>query len=448
MKRYKILLPLLTAVVALGAGTTWFVTRVPASPFDGETARAIPAPLVERGAYVARLADCVACHAVPGGAPFSGGHAMATPLGAIFGTNITPDAETGIGHYSLADFDRALRRGVARDGRRLYPAMPYPSYAKVSDEDVRALYAYFMKGVRPAHQPNRQSTIPWPLNMRWPLALWNAVFSTTKTFTPQPARDAAWNRGAYLVESLGHCGACHTPRGLAMNEKALDGSDARFLSGALIDGWYAPSLRGDDNHGLARWSEGDIHQFLKTGRNSHGVVFGSMSDAFNNSTQFMTDADLMAIAHYLKSLPGDGDTLAWHDDPASAKALAIANQVNSPAAQIYAARCSFCHGNDGRGKAPWIPPLGGSASTTGPEGASAINITLNGSPRVVTGGMVDSYRMPAYRHQLSDDQIAAVVSFVRKSWGNQGDAVKAGDVKTLRDKTEAAGPVPTVLRVD
>lgn len=435
------------ALAMLGTGTALFVTRTPASPFDGQAAPEAPAPLIERGAYLARVADCVACHAVPGGAPFAGGHEMTTPIGAVYGTNITPDKATGIGDYSLADFDRALRHGVARDGRRLYPAMPYPSYAKISDEDLRALYAYFMKGVAPAHQPNKAGTIPWPLNMRWPLALWSLAFSTDARFQADPAHDAAWNRGAYLVEGLGHCGACHTPRGLAMNEKALDSTGKRFLAGGVIDGWYAPSLRGDDNHGMSRWNEGEVVQFLKTGRNAHGVVFGSMSDAFNNSTQFMSDDDLKAIAHYLKSLPGKDDGKPWRYDAASTDALSAASRATMPAAQIYVARCAFCHGNDGRGKAPWIPPLAGVASTTGPEGASAINITLNGSPRVVAAGMVDSYRMPAYRDQLSDEQIADVVSFIRSNWGNQGDKAKVAEVKALRGKTQAAGPVPIVLPV-
>jgi mono/diheme cytochrome c family protein len=310
-----------------------------------------PCPLIERGAYLARVADCVACHAVPGGAPFAGGHEMTTPIGAVYGTNITPDKATGIGDYSLADFDRALRHGVARDGRRLYPAMPYPSYAKLSDEDLRALYAYFMKGVAPAHQPNKAGTIPWPLNMRWPLALWSLAFSTDARFRPIPLMMPR-GTGGLSGRGLGHCGACHTPRGLAMNEKALDSTGKRFLAGGVIDGWYAPSLRGDDNHGMSRWNEGEVVQFLKTGRNAHGVVFGSMSDAFNNSTQFMSDNDLKAIAHYLKSLPGKDDGKPWRYDAASTHALSAASRATMPAAQIYAARCSFCHGNDGRGKAP------------------------------------------------------------------------------------------------
>lgn len=212
---------------------------------------------------------------------------MATPLGAIHATNVTPDRATGIGNYSLADFDRAVRHGVAPGGRRLYPAMPYPSYAKLSDDDVRALYAFFMNGVQPAQQANRPSDIPWPLNMRWPIALWNGLFAADTPYAVKPGQDALWNRGAYIVQGPGHCGSCHTPRGLAFNEKALDEAGAPFLAGALLDGWYAPSLRNDHNTGLGRWSEAQVVQFLKTGRNSHAVVFGSMTEAFNNSTQFI-----------------------------------------------------------------------------------------------------------------------------------------------------------------
>lgn len=273
----KILAILLPVLLVLAGATAWFVTRTPASPFDGAPAPGASAELMARGAYLARAGDCVACHSLPRGRAYAGGLKMPTPMGAIYATNITPDKATGIGAYSLADFDRALRRGVARDGRRLYPAMPYPSYAKLSDEDVRALYAYFLNGVPPMRQANRASDIPWPLNLRWPLALWNGVFAPAASFRPDPAKDALWNRGAYLVQGAGHCGACHTPRGLAMNERGTDQGSSAYLSGAVIDHWYAPSLRGDHNTGLARWSEEDIVRFLKTGRNQHGVVYGSMA---------------------------------------------------------------------------------------------------------------------------------------------------------------------------
>ena len=284
----------------------WYVTREPVSRLETHQIAVadIDPALVARGEYVARLSDCVACHSVPGGAPFAGGLEMATPLGSIHATNITPDTETGIGHYSLADFDRAVRHGVAPDSRRLYPAMPYPSYAKLSDDDVRALYAFFMKGVAPVKQANIPSAIPFPLNLRWPIALWNGVFVDAEPYAAKASQDEVWNRGAYLVQGAGHCGSCHSPRGLAFNEKALDETGKPYLAGALLDGWYAPSLRDDHNTGLGRWSEAEIVQFLKTGRNKHAVVYGSMTEAFNNSTQFMTDDDLTAIARYLKSLAG------------------------------------------------------------------------------------------------------------------------------------------------
>ncbi|CAI8763176.1 Alcohol dehydrogenase (quinone), cytochrome c subunit [Pseudomonas chlororaphis] len=435
----------LPCLVAAGL-LAWYVTRQPASPFEQEQAAAArfdPA-LVSRGEYVARVSDCVACHSLPGKAPFAGGLEMATPLGAIHATNVTPDRDAGIGAYSLADFDRAVRQGVAPGGRRLYPAMPYPSYVKLSDDDMRALYAFFMKGVQPASQPNVPSDIPWPLNMRWPIALWNGLFAPTTPYAAKPAEDALWNRGAYIVQGPGHCGSCHTPRGLAFNEKALDESGAPFLAGALLDGWYAPSLRQDANSGLGRWSEPEIVQFLKTGRNKHAVVYGSMTEAFNNSTQFMADEDLAAIARYLKSLPGDPqrDGTPWQY-----QAVSAATRLDSPGAHTYVTRCASCHGLDGQGQAEWMPPLAGATSALAKENASAINITLNGSQRVVAAGVPDAYRMPAFREQLSDREIAEVLTFVRGTWGNQGGTVDAQAVGKLRGHTDPASSSPIILHM-
>jgi len=442
----------LLLIVIVIAGAAWYVARIPASPFDGASVDTSSAQLIQRGAYAARLGDCVACHSVPGKAPFSGGLKMATPLGSIFTTNITPDKDTGIGQYSLADFDRALRHGVARDGHRLYPAMPYPSYAKLGDDDVRALYAYFLHDVQPAHNENLLSDIPWPLNMRWPLAFWDGLFTESSTYRPKTttatgaAADTLWNRGAYLVQGAGHCGSCHTARGVAMNEKALDESSPRYLSGAAIDGWYAPSLRGDPNTGLGRWSEADIVQFLKTGRNAHAVVVGSMSDAFNNSTQFMSDDDLKAIARYLKSLPGTKDEKPWQYQT-SANLSDVGVRLKIPGAQTFMAKCSACHGANGRGQGPWIPPLAGAASSMAPENATSINAVLNGSARIVADGVPDAYRMPPYRNQLSDQEIAQVLTFVRTSWGNTGGAVKPDEVKALRDRTNPAGSNVIILQM-
>lgn len=432
----------LPCLVAAGL-LAWYVTREPATPFEQAQAAAPFEPaLVSRGEYVARLSDCVACHSLAGKAPFAGGLEMATPLGAIHTTNITPDKQTGIGTYSLADFDRAVRHGVAPGGRRLYPAMPYPSYVKLSDDDIKALYAFFMQGIKPANQSNIPSDIPWPLNMRWPIALWNGVFAPTATYAAKPNQDALWNRGAYIVQGPGHCGSCHTPRGLAFNEKALDESGAPFLAGALLDGWYAPSLRQDPNTGLGRWTEPQIVQFLKTGRNAHAVVYGSMTEAFNNSTQFMQDDDLAAIARYLKSLPGDPqrDGTPWQYQ-------AVAAVQDAPGAHTYATRCASCHGLDGKGLPEWMPPLAGATSALAKESASAINITLNGSQRVVAAGVPDAYRMPAFREQLSDAEIADVLSYVRSTWGNNGGAVDAKAVGKLRGHTDPASSSPIILHM-
>ncbi|EFE97613.1 Alcohol dehydrogenase cytochrome c subunit precursor [Serratia odorifera] len=451
----KALLMLLLIGVVAALAIAWFVTRTPASPFDEATAISTPtAELIQRGEYVARLSDCVACHSTPDSKPFAGGLEMATPMGAIFATNITPDKQTGIGSYRLADFDRALRQGVAADGHRLYPAMPYPSYAKLSDEDVQALYAFFLHGVSPVSEQNRPSEIPWPLNMRWPLALWNALFTESepyqaKNLTNTGEEEALWNRGAYIVQGAGHCGSCHTPRSVAMNEKALTERSPLYLSGALLDGWYAPSLRGDHNTGLGRWSEEEIVQLLKTGRNKHAVVFGSMTEAFNNSTQFMTDYDLKAVAHYLKSLPGDAerDGEPWQYDASAHNRLSPAQRLKVPGAQTFAAKCSACHGQDGRGQGQWIPPLAGSASSLAKENASSINITLNGSMRIVANGVPDAYRMPPFRNQLSDREIAEVLSFVRTSWGNHGGAVQEAEVKQLRERTDPASSNVIILQM-
>ncbi|OCX17497.1 c-type cytochrome [Pseudomonas graminis] len=426
--------------VVLVAGGAWFVNRVVYSPLADAPLALSPA-LIEKGEYVARLGDCVACHSVAGNPPFSGGLEMATPMGSIFATNITPDKRSGIGNYSLDDFDRAVRQGVAADGHRLYPAMPYPSFSKFSDDDVKALYAFFMKGVTPADVPNKQSEIPWPFNMRWPLALWNAAFADSDPYQAKPGQDEQWNRGAYIVQGPGHCGSCHTPRSITMNEKALDERNANYLSGALIDGWYAPSLRQDPNTGLGRWSEPEIVQYLKTGRNVHSVVTGSMTEAFNNSTQYMSDDDLGAIAHYLASLPGNGkDGPPWTPSPAPVA-------WSSPGAKTYLAKCSSCHGQDGRGQGQWIPPLAGASSSMVSESSTGINATLNGSDRVIASGLPDAYRMPPYRNQLTDQEIADALTFVRSSWGNQGNAVEANEVRTLRDKTDPASPDPIILHM-
>ena len=244
---------------------------------------------MQRGAYVAVEGDCAACHTAPGGQALAGGLPIATPIGTVFTTNITPDKATGIGSYTYGMFERAVRRGIRPDGDALYPAMPFPSYAHMSDADTQALYAYLMHGVKPVSQPNKPEAISWPLSMRWPLTYWRWAFAPAVTTNAATlSNDAVINRGAYLVEGPEHCGTCHTDRGIGLQELALTPSQGpHYLSGGVVDNYLASDLRGDALTGLGSWSEADIVAFLKTGHNSHGTAFGGMTDVVEDSTQHL-----------------------------------------------------------------------------------------------------------------------------------------------------------------
>ena len=402
----------------------------------------------EAAEYAVRLGDCVACHSVPGGKPFAGGLAMGSPLGTIYTTNITPDVTTGIGGYSLADFDNAVRHGIAKDGHRLYPAMPYPSYAKLSDDDLKLLYQYFMESVPAVEQANRAPDIKPPYNTRWPLALWNIAFTDSKPYATDASRDAKWNRGAYLVQGAGHCGSCHTPRGGAFQELALSERGDSYLSGALLDGWKASSLRGETNVGLGRWSEEDIAAFLVNGHNDHASVYGSMMDAFNNSTQYLTADDASAIAHYLKSLPAFKDSGPAFTPDGATEAMLKTFDQKPLGPQQYLKNCVFCHGRDGKGLGYQLSALAGNPSILDPDPSSVINMILNGAGRVVRGEVPDTYRMFPFRGQMTDDEIAAVASFIRSGWGNRvAPAVTASQVSDLRGKTDPASDRVIILRM-
>jgi mono/diheme cytochrome c family protein len=400
------------------------------------------APPSDKGEYLARAGDCIACHSVRGGKAFAGGLRMGTPMGMIYSTNITPDPETGIGAYSLEDFDRAVRAGVAKDGHRLYPAMPYPSYAKVSDEDIQALYTFFMKEVPPVKQANKPNEVS-----RWPLAFWNAIYRPRGAYAARADHDARWNRGAYLVEGLGHCGACHTPRGWLLQEKALeDDSSGAYLQGAELDAWSAPNLRGDLRTGLGGWSQDDIVAFLKSGHNDKGVAFGSMLDVVNNSTPYLADDDIRAMAAFLKSLPATAQQAEFAYDDAATKALQSGKPQGTGAA-IYLGTCAPCHGMDGKGQAPFMPPLAGNPAVLDANPSSLINLVLNGADPLVVRGVPDAYRMPQFRIQLNDEAIAQVLSFVRGAWGNATAGVTPEQVKTLRPVTDPSSDRVIVLKM-
>ncbi|MEX5555985.1 cytochrome c [Pseudomonas rhodesiae] len=390
--------------------------------------------LIKQGEYLARAGDCVACHTAKGGKPFAGGLPMETPIGVIYSTNITPD-KTGLGDYSFEDFDKAVRQGVAKSGSTLYPAMPYPSYARVSESDMQALYAYFMKGVEPVAQENKDSDIPWPLSMRWPLTAWRWMFApAVEDYQAKAGADPVISRGAYLVEGLGHCGACHTPRALTMQEKALSAQDgSAFLSGsAPLEGWIAKSLRGDHKDGLGSWSEEQLVQFLKTGRSDRSAVFGGMSDVVVHSMQYLSQDDLTAIARYLKSLPVvDPKDQPHQYDKQVAQALWKGDD-SQRGASVYIDNCAACHRTDGHGYTRVFPALAGNPVLQTADATSLINIVLNGGTLPATHTAPSTFTMPAFAWRLSDQEVADVVSFIRGSWGNQGAPVKASEVADLR----------------
>jgi mono/diheme cytochrome c family protein len=300
--------------------------------------------------------------------------------------------------------------------------------------------------VPPVKQANLASEISIYLSPRWPLAVWNVMFTGSKVFTPTKGRDAQWNRGAYLVEGLGHCGACHTERGWAGQEAASDSNNAMFLAGANLDGWYAPSLRQEKATGLGGWSQADIVAFLKTGHNNQGAAFGSMRDVINNSTPYLTDEDLGSIAVYLTSLPARTPQKAPIYDNATAQALLNVTDA-SPGAVVYAGQCQSCHGATGLAAPPYLPGLAGNPTVLDQDPASLINIVLNGSAPLVVKGRPAPYRMPQYRTQLTDQQIADALSFIRSGWGNAAPPVTAQAVTDLRRTTDPASDRVVILRM-
>jgi mono/diheme cytochrome c family protein len=389
---------------------------------------------VERGAYIADIGDCASCHTAPGRENFAGGLALQAPFGTIFSTNITPDQKFGIGGYSRPQFIRAMREGVAADGSHLYPAMPYASFSAVSDDDLNDLYDYLMKGVKPvAYQPP-ETKLVFPFNQRWGLLFWDAVFARHDRFAPDPSRDEQWNRGAYLVQGLGHCGACHTPRGLAYQEIGYDQKSSSYLHGAVADKWATANLTGDLGSGLGRWSEADVAAFLKTGHGGSAAAFGNMKEAVEKSTQHLTADDAAAIAHYLKSFPAKDGAIAFQPsaaDVVNRDRADLSGERELPGAGLFASACAGCHGKTGEGQLPRFPEIAGNPAVLTRNPISVMRIVLEGStsPETATGPKAE--KMPAFAH-LTDREIAEVVTYVRKSWGNSAPPASERDVSSLR----------------
>jgi mono/diheme cytochrome c family protein len=390
--------------------------------------------LIARGEYLAKLGDCAACHSTAGKPPFSGGLKMGLPIGAIYTTNITPDKTYGIGRFTLVDFDRALRFGVA-NGHTLYPAMPFASYAIVGRDDIKALYAYFEFGVTPAAIANKHSDILFPLSMRWPLTYWRWMFAPKpKPFDEKVFADAAEARGAYFVEGLGHCGECHTPRGIALQVKAQNGRDGdAFLRGGPVENWYAPSLRSGGPDTIAEWSEAQVAQFLQSGANHSGIAFGSMSDVIVNSSQFLSAEDAAATAKYLKTLqdrPATGGARFAYDERTDRELAS--GDASKRGALLYLDNCAACHRPDGRGYEGVFPSLAGNPVVETDDPLSLISIVLLGSQTSRTSATPAQFAMPAFAWRLSDQDAADIISFIRSSWGNQAGPIEAPKVAALR----------------
>lgn len=430
-----LILLLVGVVVALLAWALSFVLNR-SGDAAAQMTQAVTPELVSKGEYLARAGDCVACHTShDGGKPFAGGLGIASPIGTIYSTNITPDAKTGIGQWSYGEFERAMRRGIGHDGSALYPAMPYPSYAKVTDADLEALYAYFMKGVAPVEQANKANDIPWPLSIRWPLAYWRSLFSPL----PEPSAVAAravttdaharLARGAYLVQGLGHCGSCHTPRALTMQEKGLDEQAKGYLTGAELNGWAVPALRG-----MPHWSEEQIVEYLGSGRNSVASVAGEMKDVVANSTSHMSDADLQAMAVYLKSLAADGQAGHQHQPPrseATTRKLTAAKDLTL-GERLYLDNCGACHFVAGQGASRVFPRLDGASIVNADNPTALVHVILAGAQTPSTERSPSVLPMPGFAQRLDDAEVAELASFLRQGWSNAAPAVSPELVRTVR----------------
>jgi mono/diheme cytochrome c family protein len=360
--------------------------------------------LVQRGAYLARAGDCIACHTTSKGKPYAGGAPIATPMGVIYSTNITPDLETGIGHYSMDNFVKVMREGVTDDGDHLYPAMPYTSYAKVSREDLSALYAYFMQGVEPVRQPNHPTKLRWPLSIHSLMVVWNGLYLKKGEYAADANKSVSWNRGAYLVQGLGHCGGCHTPRGVLGQEKAESEKDGRqYLAGAKLDNWYALPLTGDRKTGLNAWSKDEIAEYLKTGRTERIAAVGMMAGVVAKSTQYLTDQDLMAIAEYLKTLPpsndegpGNADSAMQASASSAATRALSAGDTGMRGSRVYLDNCNACHRSDGSGAKRTFPNLVKNEAVNAKDPISLIHIVLAGGATPSTQTAPSAFAMPEF----------------------------------------------------
>jgi mono/diheme cytochrome c family protein len=372
---------------------------------------------VTRGKYLTVLGDCAACHTRKNGPDFAGGRGLDSGFGTIYSSNLTPDTETGIGNWSAGQFYRAMHKGIAADDSHLYPAFPYPYFTHMTRDDDDAIYAY-LRTVPTVHEKPPPNKLPFPVNIRGTMAVWNALYFKEGEYKPDRVQSAQWNRGAYIVTGPGHCGGCHTPKNFLMAD-----DNEHALSGGVTENWFAADLSGEARAGLGGWSAADIEEYLKNGRNARSTASGSMQSVVEHSTSRMTGDDRSAIAAYLKSLPPAAPAPPLSNpDPAALKA----------GEAIFADACASCHLTHGEGQARLFPPLAGNASVQSRDPTTVLRLVLQGSRSPTTKDMPTPLAMPAFDWKLSDGQIADVATYIRNSWGNHAAQVNSSDVGKLR----------------
>lgn len=372
----------------------------------------------ERGRYVATAADCAACHTKPGGKPFAGGVALQTPFGTLVAPNITPDPVAGIGSWTADEFVSALRDGRGRDGIHLYPAMPYPAYTKMTRDDALTIRAYLQTIAR-APDKIEANLLPFPFNIRSTMIVWNAVNFKAGQIAEDPSKSSQWNRGRYLVDALGHCGTCHTP-------KSFMGADnnSAYLQGGQLEGWYAPNITADVRKGVGRWSIEELVSYLKTGASTYALASNDMGDEVVHSSSHMTDPDLNAIAVYLLSLKGPAQQ--------NKQSLPMSDIRMSAGQAIYKDNCAACHTDAGTGVDRLFPRLAGSAAVQSDDPTTLVRTVLGGSQAVATSYEPTGPAMPKFAWRLNDAQTAAVITYIRNAWGNAAAAVSAVQVSAVK----------------
>lgn len=435
----KTLLRVVLALVVIGLVALVAFIYVPVQTTKPVTQLAAdfkPAP--GAGEYLMRASDCMACHTAEGGKPFAGGRAIQTPMGTIWTTNITPDKEAGIGNYTLDDFRAALYDGIRNDGAHLYPAMPYENYRKLKEEDVVALYDYFMNEVEPFSDEVKETKLSFPFGLRFGLRAWNWVSLGDAGFRPTEGEDEQFNRGAYLVQGAAHCAACHSPRTRFMGQNGTDDTAEAFLTGGEIDGYTAPNLRGPHS-APQQWTTEQTAAYLATGRNVHSTATGEMMLVVRDSLQYLTPADNLAIAAYVKKIgTGGQDTASSPPSGQKAEVTETEKMLTEARAdmplgpRLYLDNCGGCHLVNGKGAAEIFPELDGNSLVTAPSSKGLLSVILHGAELPSTPDRPMKIRMQAYADRLDDEEIAALATFLRTAWHNQAPAVTAADAQATR----------------